>query len=147
MIKKILCAVMIASTITAFASCGCASQPEPTNPPESVQVNTKTDAGQYASFITNYKWINEKSGDTLKFNDNGSFSGKIAKKSYSGKFTLFTDKKKSGIVYSHVTLDDAKKAVKWTFEFKDSAHMTVTTDKKASESFVSEWTIETKEEK
>ncbi len=145
MLKKIICAAMVVSTIAVFASCGCASKPEPTNPPESVQVNTKTDAGQYASFITNYKWINEKSGDTLTFNDNGSFSGKVAKKNYSGRFTLIADKKKAGIVYSNVTLEGAKKPVKWTFDFKDSAHMTVKTDKKDSESYVAEWTLEKKE--
>ncbi len=145
MIKKILCAAMIAATLTAFASCGCTSAPEPTNPPESVAVDTNTQTGQYASFVTNYKWINEKTGDTLTFNDNGTFSGKLDKKSYSGTFTLRADKKKAGIVYSDVTLDGKKKSHKWTFKFSDSAHMTLTTNKKASESYVAEWTIETKE--
>lgn len=148
MIKKILCAAMITATVAAFASCGCTSAPEPTNPPESIAVTPKIQTGQYASIITDYKWINEETGDTLKFNSNGTFSGKIDKKSYSGTFSLNADKKDAGVIHSNVTLDGKKKSKKWTITFeKDTAHMTVTTDKKASESYTTEWAIEKSETK
>lgn len=147
MIKKILCAAMITATVAVFASCGCTSEPEPTNPPESIAISNKIQTGQYVSVITNYKWINEKTGDTLKFNGDGTFSGKINKKSYSGTFTLNADKKQAGIVHSDVTLEGKKKAVKWTLVFpKDTAHMTVNTNKKkVTEDYVAEWAIEKQE--
>lgn len=146
MIKKILCSALITATVAAFASCGCSSGTVETRPPESVAVTPKTDTGQYASFVTSYKWINEKSGDTIDFNDNGTFSGKISGKSYDGTFTLKADKKNPGIVHSTVVLEGQKKERKWTYEFSDSAHMTVKTDKKnVSEDYAAEWTLETKE--
>lgn len=167
MIKKILCAALITATVASFASCGCSPSPEPTRPPESVAVTPRTDTAQYASFVTKYKWINEETGDTIDFRDNGTFSGKIDKKDYSGTFTLKADKEQPGIVYSQVVLDGKKKKHDWTFEFKDSAHMTLKTDKnvksekkskkkdkdkdknkeKISESYAAEWTIESKETK
>ena len=146
MIKKIICAALIAATAAAFASCGCSSDTVETRPPESVAVTPKTDTGQYASFVTSYKWINETSGDTIKFNNNGTFSGKINGKSYSGTFTLKADEKKPGIVHSTVVLDGGKKERDWTYDFADSAHMTVKTDKKKIfEDYAAEWTLETKE--
>ena len=147
MIKKILCAVLVIASIAVFASCGCTSEPEPTNPPESIKITPEIKTGQYASIVTNYKWINDKTGDTIDFDDNGTFSGKVDGKSYSGTFTLKADEKNAGTVYSNVTLKEAKKAVKWTFKFKDSAHMTLTTDKKVSESYACEWTFDEKETK
>ena len=147
MIKKIICAAMIIATVAAFASCGCSSGPEPTNPPVSIAITPKIQTAQYAAIVTDYKWINDKSGDTLTFNDNGTFSGKINKESYNGTFTLKSDKKNPGTVYSDITLKGAKKPVTWTLKFKDSAHMTLTTDKKVSEDYACEWTFDEKETK
>lgn len=138
---------MLTASISLLASCGCPGAPEPTRPPESITVTPEISTGQYASYVTNYKWINEKTGDTIKFDSNGTFKGKLDKKSYKGTFTLRASKKKAGVVYSNVTLDGKKKSKEWTFTFKDTAHMTLKTDKKASESYAAEWTLEKSETK
>ncbi len=142
---KIIIPAVALAAIAAFTGCSCSSSTAETRPPESIAVTPKTQTGQYAMFVTDYKWINEKTGDTITFNSNGTFSGKIDKKKYSGKFTLRADKKNSGVVYSNVTLDTEKNSRPWVFTFKDSAHMKITTDTGKTESYSAEWTIDTKE--
>ncbi len=145
MIKKIIFAAALAALALVVSGCVCSPSTNASRPPESVTVTPKTITGEYASFVTNYKWINEKNKDEIKFNSDGTFYGTINKKDYSGRFNLKADKNKTGVVHSEVTLDNEKDYRNWTFTFKDSAHMTLTTDKKVSESFAAEWTIEKKE--
>lgn len=142
---KIIIPAAALAAIAALTGCSCASSTVETRPPESITVTPKTQTGQYAMFVTDYKWINEKTGDTVTFNSKGTFSGKIDKKKYSGTFTLRADKKKPGVVYSNVTLNSEKRTRPWVFTFKDSAHMKITTDTGKTESYAAEWTIETKE--
>ena len=144
MIKRLLCTVLICACTALLASCGCSNTVE-TRPPESIEITPEIQIGQYASYVTQYKWINEKTGDVIDFNDNGTFTGKIASKSYSGKFTLRVDKEKLGKIISGVTLDGTDKEVEYTIQFKDSAHIKVTTDKKVSEDYTADWAVEKSE--
>lgn len=139
--KKVICISLIITAITAMSGCGKSSTTE-TLPPASVAITPNIKTSQYVSFVTKYKWVNEKTGDSLKFNSNATFSGKIKKKKYSGTFDLTPDKKEPGLIHSNVRLDGSKKEVEYNIKFKDSAHMTITTNKNVSEDFTAEWAAE-----
>ncbi|MBQ5398759.1 MAG: hypothetical protein IIU14_04890 [Ruminococcus sp.] len=141
MIKKIICAAVACALTAIFASCSCAGSTSATTPPASVAINENMQIGEMVNYVTQYEWVNEENGDDLDFQDDGSFFGKIEGKSVSGKFTLTLDKKKLGRLIVGVTLTGASKEVKYKIDFKDSAHMTLTTNKGKSESFTADWAV------
>ncbi len=142
MIKRIICAAMICASVFALGSCsGKSSTTATTSPPASVAINEDMQIGELANYVTRYKWVNNDSGDTLNFRNDGSFSGKIDGKDYDGKFTLTRDEKKLGRIIVGVTLSQESKEVKYTIDFKNSSEMTITTDKGKSESYAAEWTV------
>lgn len=139
--KKLLCLFIISLAAVLFASCSCfGSNTVETAPPKTVEITPDIEIGEYAGFVTDDTWINEKTGDTISFNDDGTFSGKIDRESYSGTFTLQTDKEKEGRIIAEVTLDNKKKPVEYTIDFKTSSEMTITTDKGIKETYVAKWT-------
>lgn len=135
MIKKLLTAVLACVIIAALASCGCANNTAETQP-TSKPIDKNMQIGEFAAYVTQPEWINNKTGDTINFKDDGSFEGKINGKNYSGTFTLRIDKNKLGRLISSVTLTGEKKPVEYTIDFDNTASMTLTTDKGESEKYV-----------
>lgn len=103
---------------------------------KTVQITDKTTISAYASYITDGTWTSTSSSDTIVFNDNGSFSGKINGKKYSGTFNMRL--KSNGVCALGVTLDGSKNEVEYTASFKTSTKMTLTTNNGESETYVSE---------
>lgn len=142
MIKKLICGLLVGVVAVVAASCCAADNTVETRPPESVKIDEKTKIEVYPTYVTQYKWVNEKTGDTINFNNSGTFSGKVDGEAYSGTFDITLDKKVVGRINMNVTLDNAEKSVKWHMDFEDtSAAMKLTTDKDKSESYVAEWTL------
>ncbi|MCH5299375.1 MAG: hypothetical protein J1E96_06395 [Ruminococcus sp.] len=143
MLKKILCGVIVGATALLCASCSCADGDViETQPPKTIEISPKIEIGQYAYFVTAYNWINDTSGDTINFESDGTFIGKIDGESYRGVFDLSVDKEKLGYLKSGVTLDGTDEEVTYTIHFITSSEIEVTTDKGKSETYVADWTLE-----
>ena len=144
MLKRIICSVLAAATVFAFASCGCAgSNTIETRPPESKPVDENVQDGEmFGSMVVGYTWVNEDTNDTIKFDSSGTFEGKIAGKNYKGTFDQTRDKENVRRVILGVTLDGSDKKVEYYIDFgKTSEKMTLTTDDGTSESYVQDWTL------
>lgn len=143
MLKKILCGLIIGATALLCASCGCANgDVVETQPPKTIEITPQIQIGQYAHYVTAYNWINETSGDTIDFKNDGTFSGKIDGDMYSGVFTLKVDEDNLGVLKSGVTLDGSDKKVYYTIHFITSSEIEITTNKGKSETYVADWTLE-----
>lgn len=92
-----------------------------------VEVDDKTSISAYASYITAGTWINPGNGETMVFNDDGTFSGTINAEKYSGTFNMKI--KEPGVCTLGVTLKGTKKEVEFTATFKNSTEFILTTDK------------------
>lgn len=99
-----------------------------------VEITDKTTISAYASYITDGTWVNPGNGETMVFNDNGTFSGTINGEKYSGTFNMKI--KDNKVCTLGVTLDGAKKEVEFTAMFKNSAEIILTTDKGNNATFV-----------
>ncbi len=152
MIKKIICGALVCACVAACASCGCANNRSKKTSTDNTPVETKPEAvkeiddsiytGEYAYYIPTYEWINQKSGDSINFENDGTFRGVINGKAYSGTFTLAADQDMIGRVNSNVKLEGADSQVRWTYDFKTSVEIYVTTADGNREYFAAKWWLD-----
>ncbi len=145
MVKKLICIAIAAASVVVFASCSCSGNSLEntfeTKPPASIAVDEKVPDGQvFGALVTGYKWIDEETGSTIEFKDDGTFEGKVDGKDYKGRFTQKRDEKEPTKVILGVTLEGTDTKVNWTLEFQTTSEkMTLTTDTGVSETYVQEW--------
>lgn len=143
MYKKLIGLIISGAMIALLASCSCSgSNTLETAPHKTVEITPELEAFHYVNFVTNTTWLNQKTGDTIFFANSGSFDGKIDGEKYEGTYTLRQDKDKVGRVIAGVTLKGEEKEVDYFIDFKTSSKMTLTTDKGASETYVTDWSLD-----
>ena len=151
MIKKIICGALVCLCVASLASCSCSGEKKSaaknsstveTQPERSKEITSDIQTSEYAYYIPKYEWTNTESGDTLNFENSGSFSGMVNGTYYSGRFTLKADEDILGRVDSGVTLDGKDDKLYWTIDFKTTTEIYVTTSDGNREFFAAKWWLD-----